>query len=191
MMVGRHHPTAAVEVWAQDEARIGLVPIVRRVWAPKGQRPVARGRRRYEWMYVYGFVHPSTGRVEWLLLPSVNTELFQLALDFFAEAVGAGEDRRIILVVDQAGWHMTKQLKVPAGIHLFPLPAYSPELQPSERLWPLLREAVANKDPADLDELEKVLVARSRQLRRQPELIHKNTLFDWWAYAAEAERLAA
>ena len=75
-MVGRYHPHAAVEVWAQDEARIGLVPVVRRVWAPRGKRPVAVGRRRYEWVYVYGFVHPSTGRVEWLLLPAINTELF-------------------------------------------------------------------------------------------------------------------
>lgn len=191
MMVGRHHPTASVEVWAQDEARIGLVPIVRRVWAPKGQRPIARGRRRYEWVYVYGFVHPSTGRVEWLLLPTVNTELFQLAIDFFAKAVGASEARHVILVVDQAGWHITKKLQVPVGIHLFPLPAYSPELQPSERLWPLLREAVANQDLGSLDELEDLLEARSQQLRRQPDVIHKHTLFDWWAYAAEAERLAA
>ena len=191
MMVGRHHPQATVEVWAQDEARLGLVPIVRRVWAPRGERPIATGRRRYEWVYVYGFVHPSTGRVEWLFLPTVNTELFQIALDFFADAVGVDDDRHVILVVDQAGWHLSKQLRVPVGLHLFPLPAYSPELQPSERLWPLLREAVANKNIADMDELEEALVARSQELRRDPEQIHKNTLFDWWAYAAEAERLAA
>lgn len=191
MMVGRHHPNAAVEVWAQDEARIGLVPIVRRVWAPRGQRPIARGRRRYEWVYVYGFVHPSTGRVEWLLLPTVNTQLFQLALDYFAKAVDAGEHRQVILVVDQAGWHMSKQLKLATGIHIFPLPAYSPELQPSERLWPLLREAVANDDVRSLGALEDALERRCRELRAQPETIFGHTLFDWWAHAAEAERVVA
>jgi hypothetical protein len=189
MMIGRHHPNAAVEVWAQDEARLGLVPIVRRIWAPRGERPIACGRRRYQWLYVYGFVHPSTGRVEWLLLPTVNAELFQLALDFFAEAVGATDNKHIILVIDQAGWHFCKGLKVPPGIHLFPLPAYSPELQPSEHLWPLLREAVANQDLTDMDQLEDVIMARTRQLRANPELIHKHTLFAWWAHAAEAERL--
>lgn len=191
MMIGRHHPDASVEVWAQDEARIGLVPIVRRVWAPRGERPIAVGRRRYEWIYVYAFVHPTTGRVEWLLLPTVNTELFELALKAFAEAVGAGPQRHVVIVVDQAGWHMSQRLRIPDGIHLFPLPAYSPELQPSERLWPLLREAVANKDPADIDALEELLVHRCRELRSSPETIHANSLFTWWAHAAEVERLAA
>ena len=62
--VRRQHPLAAVEVWAQDEHRVGLKPIVRRVWAPKGVRPVVRVRPRYEWVWVYGFVEPATGRTE-------------------------------------------------------------------------------------------------------------------------------
>jgi len=190
-IIGRHHPGASVELWGQDEARIGLVPIVRRVWALKGHRPVAQQRRRYEWLYVYGFVRPSTGQVEWFLLPTVNLELFQLALDSFADAVGAGANKRIVLVIDQAGWHMSKGLKMPEGLHLLPLPAYSPELQPSEKLWPLLRECVANKEVADMDTLEEELVTRCRELRDQPEVIFNHTLFDWWAHAALAERVAA
>jgi hypothetical protein len=190
-MIGRHHPGASVELWAQDEGRIGLVPIVRRVWAPRGIRPQACARRRYEWVYVYAFVHPTTGRVEWLLLPTVNTELFELALNEFAKAVGAGPNCHILLVVDQAGWHMSKKLKVPFGIHLVPLPAYSPELQPAEHLWPLLHEEVANEDLKNMDALEDALVRRCRQLRADYETVHRNTLFDWWAHAAEVERLVA
>lgn len=189
MMIGRHHPTADVEVWAQDEARLGLVPIMRRVWAERGKRPLARGRRRYEWLYVYGFVHPTTGRVEWLLLPTVNTDVFAIALDEFAKAVGAGPQKRIILVIDNAGWHTSRKLAIPEGIHLLPLPPYSPELQPAERLWPLLREAVANQPVADMEVLEETLIARTQQLRSQPEVILGNTLYDWWAHAAKAERL--
>ena len=190
-MIGRHHPQAAIELWAQDEARIGLVPIVRRVWARRGERPLARQRRCYEWLYVYGFVRPSTGQVEWLLLPTVNQELFQLSLEIFASSVGAGTHKRVVLVIDQAGWHMTRKLQVPEGLHLVPLPPYSPELQPSEKLWPLLHESVANIDIADIDELEERLVNRCRELRDQPEFIHGHTLFDWWAHAANAERNAA
>lgn len=186
-MIGRHHPTAAVEIWSQDEARLGLVPIVRRVWASKGKRPLAHQRRSYEWVYVYGFVRPSTGDVEWLLLPTVNTKLFQLALDYFADAVGAGPTKRIVLILDRAGWHMSKGLVVPEGIYLLPLPAYSPELQPAEKLWPLLREAVANKVFENMDALEDHLVTRCRELRGQPELISSQTLFGWWAHAAQAE----
>jgi hypothetical protein len=64
----------------QDEARLGLKPVIRRVWAPVGKRPVARFNRGYKWTYLYGFVHPESGEVYWLILPTVNTELFSMAL---------------------------------------------------------------------------------------------------------------
>jgi hypothetical protein len=71
--------------------RLGLKPIVRRVWAPRGRRPTARFRRRYEWLYVYGFWRPKSGEVFWLILPTVNVAVFSLALSHFAkEEVGAG-----------------------------------------------------------------------------------------------------
>src|SRR6516162_5695109 len=58
----RQNPGATVEIWAMDEHRIGLKPITRGVWAPKGERPLALGHHRYEWLYVHGFVEPTTGR---------------------------------------------------------------------------------------------------------------------------------
>lgn len=189
-MIGRHHPRASIEVWSQDEARLGLIPIVRRMWSPRGERPIALNRRRYEWVYVYCFVHPSTGRTEWLLLPTVNTELFQQAIDYFAQAISINESRQVILVVDRAGWHMSKHLQFPKGLHIFALPSHSPELQPSERLWPLLREAVANQHFFTMDEFENKLVERSQELRGNPQLIHRHTMFDWWAHATVAERLS-
>jgi hypothetical protein len=94
------HPEAEVELWAEDEARLGLKPVIRRVWAPVGKRPIARLKRGYEWTYVYGFVRPESGEVYWLILPRVNVELFSMALAEFAKEVGAGEEVRILLVVD-------------------------------------------------------------------------------------------
>jgi hypothetical protein len=98
----RAYPGAQVQLWAQDEARLGLKPVIRRVWAPVGKRPVARFKRGYKWTYLYGFVQPESGEVYWLILPRVNMELFSRALDEFAKGVGAGEEKRVILVVDQA-----------------------------------------------------------------------------------------
>jgi DDE superfamily endonuclease len=92
-------------VWAFDEHRAGLKPVPRRIWAPKGRRPVATGRPRYEWLYLYGFVHPTSGAVEWFLCNAVNTALFAAVLARFAAAVGAGVDKTVILVLDNAGWH--------------------------------------------------------------------------------------
>ncbi len=90
-----------------------------------------------EWLYLYGFVRPTTGAVEGLLLPMVNILTFNIALKHFAKAVGACELKRIVLVLDGAGWHTSKNVEWPTGIHLLFLPAWSPELQPAQTLWPL------------------------------------------------------
>ena len=80
------HPSSQVELWSSDEHRIGLKPILRRVWALKGTAVRAIVSPHYQWMYVYGFVHPESGRTSWLLLPTVNTEAFSQALAIFAKA---------------------------------------------------------------------------------------------------------
>lgn len=174
------HPDSTVEVWGQDEARIGLMPILRRVWAPSDQRPIAPVCRRYEWVYVYGFVHPRTGRVVWLLLPKMNAQMMSIALQRFAEEVGAGEQKQVVLLLDGAPSHTANNLRIPKGIHLVFQPPYSPEVQPAEHLWPFLRESVANKAFDSIDELEEALIRRCKQLDRQPEVIRGSTCFHWW-----------
>jgi transposase len=178
------HPTAKVELWCEDEQRLGLKPIVRRVWSPVGQRPPVKVHQRYEWTYLYAFAHPNSGEVHWLVLPTVNTEVYSLALEHFAKEVGAGTKKRILLVVDQAGWHTAKKLRVPEGIHLEFLPSHSPELQPSERLWPLSNEAVANRHFERIAEQEEALVGRCVALSDRPELIRSYIRYHWWPNAA-------
>lgn len=174
------HPDASVEVWAEDEARLGLKPILRRVWAPRGQRPLADSSHQYEWLYTYGFVEPATGRCEWLILPTVRTDVMSMALRHFAQRVGAGARKHVVLVLDQAGWHTSAKLELPAGLHLVPLPAHTPELQPAERLWPLVREALANDGFTTLDALELRLIDRCQILSAQPDVVKAHTHFHWW-----------
>ena len=163
-----------------DEHRLGLKPVLRRVWALRGQRPVVPVYHRYQWLYGYCFVRPATGQSCWLILPTVNAQVFSLALAHFAKEVKAGEEQRILLVLDQAGYHTAKQVVVPRGIELEFLPPYSPELQPVERLWPLTNEGVANTLFASLDELEEALITRCVELADQPQLIRSHTLYHWW-----------
>ena len=172
-------PEHALEVWCEDEARLGLKPIVRKVWALRGQRPLASTRMRYEWLYVYGFVRPATGQSYWLIVPTVTTAVMSLALAEFARDVGAGADKQVVLVVDGAGWHRSGELVVPAGVELVFLPASTPELQPAERLWPMLREAVANRSFESLDELQDRLVERCLQLAEQSEAVQAATNYHW------------
>jgi hypothetical protein len=174
------HPQATIALWAQDEHRLGLLPVLRRVWAPKGQRPIARVERHYEWLYVYGFVRPSTGQSWWCLLPRVTTDAFALALAAFARDEGIDAAHRALLVVDQAGWHVSPGLVVPEGVDLAYLPAYSPELQPAERLWLLVDEPLANHAVPTIAALEEVLVARCRTLEADPDRVKAHTHFHWW-----------
>ena len=174
MRLKEAYPTARVEVWCEDEMRLGLKPIVvRKVWSPIGQRSIGKVHRRYEWTYLYAFARPETGEVHWLILPTVNAEVFSLALEHFASEVGAGKSKkRVLLVVDGAGWHTAKKrLKVPEGIHLKFLPAHSPELQPAERLWPLSNEGVANRHFEEIEQMEEALAERCVALVEQPEVI--------------------
>jgi transposase len=151
-----------------------------------------RGRRsvevhpRYQWTYLYAFARPNTGEVHWLILPKVDAQVFSLALGCFAREVRAGKSKRILLVLDQAGWHTAKKklLRVPEGVHLEFLPSHSPELQPSERPWPLSDEAVANRYFEEIEELEEALVERCVALREQPEVVRSCIRYHWWPEAA-------
>lgn len=174
------HPAATVAVWAEDEHRLGLLPVLRRVWAPKGQRPTAPVERHYAWLYVYGFVRPRTGQSWWCLLPRVTTEAMALALATFARDEGIDATHRAVLVVDQAGWHISPKLPLPPGVDLVLLPSYSPELQPAERLWPLVDEPIANRVFPNLAALEAVLVDRCRTLEADRDRLKAHTLYHWW-----------
>jgi transposase len=176
----REEPGRKVEVWAFDEHRIGLKPILRRQGAPAGQRPIAMGRHRFAWLYLYGFVHPTTGEVVWFVCSTVDTDLFSAVLAAFARAVNAGGDQLVVLALDRAGWHVSDRLVVPDGVVLEFLPPYTPELQPAERLWPLANEAVANKHFATLNDLNAAVGERCRTLSAMPEIIKGVTRFGWW-----------
>ncbi len=110
----------------------------------------------------------------------MTTEAMTLALATFAADEGIDATHRVVLVFDGAGWHTASEMHVPDGIDLVVLPPASPELQPVERVWPLVNEPVANRTFADLDELEAVLVARCQRLRAAKHRIQAATRFRWW-----------
>ena len=91
-----------------------------------------------------------------------------------------GKNKRILLAVDQAGWHTSDDLQIPQGLDLIFLPSHSPELQPAERLWTLVDEPIANRSFDTLAQLEEVLFARCQVLLQQQDLIRGLTGFHWW-----------
>lgn len=164
-----------------DEHRLGLKPILRRVWARRGQRPVVAVRPRYQWLWIYAFVRPATGETWWLVLPRVSIAAMNRALAEFAQAMGVGREKQILLTLDQAGWHTSRHLRLPPGMLLVPLPARSPELQPAERLWGIVDAAVANRLWETLDALQAALVERCQVVRETMQgYVQHLTRYHWW-----------
>lgn len=173
------NPKKVVEVWAQDEARLGLKPIARRAWSLKGQRPRSCGRTRYQWLYLYGFVRPKTGHTFGVLLPRVKAERMSEALSAFATHADPKGEKVLVVLVDNAGWHKAKALVVPPNVVLHFLPPCTPELQPAEPLWPLVREAVANRSLGRIDRLRNVVRDRWRYLTEHPDEVQPRVGFRW------------
>jgi transposase len=173
------NPGKAVEVWAEDEARLGLKPVTRRVWRLKGCRPRSGGRTKYEWLYVYGFARPATGQTFTVLLPRANVERMADALAAFAAHADPGGEKVLVVVVDNAGWHRAKRRPVPANVRLHFLPPCTPELQPVEPFWALVREAVANETYDRLGELRRVIRRRCRHLAGDPATVKGAVGFRW------------
>lgn len=171
-------------MWTTDEHRSGLKPIVRRVWALRGERPVVTVHHRYQWSYVYGFVQPTSGRTVWLLMPTVSIAAFNAALQEFAHELDIGPAHLFLLLVDGAGWHTSPQVQVPPAVRLYFLPPYSPELQPAEHLWPLTNQPLVNQCFADMAQLEAVQAQHCLWLQQQPDLIRSATNFSWWPQCA-------
>jgi len=113
-----------------------------------------------------------------VILPYLNAEMMQMFLDEFAGSQPKG--KRIVMVLDQATAHRAKVLKVPERITIEALPAYSPELNPTERLWPLVKESVANRPQESLDELEQTICARCQAISKQPAQVSALTSYHWW-----------
>jgi hypothetical protein len=174
-----------VEVWAEDEARLGLKPITRRVWWLKGQRPRSCGRTRYEWLYVYAFARPATGHTFTVLLPRVRVERMADALAAFAAHADPDGTKVLVLVVDNAGWHRAKRLAVPPNVRLHFLPPCTPQLQPVEPFWSLVREAVANDTFDRLGHLRRVIRRRCRRLAADTATV-KGAIGFRWAVNLEA-----
>ncbi|MBW6513275.1 MAG: IS630 family transposase, partial [Candidatus Syntrophosphaera sp.] len=106
------------------------------IWALSGKPLQIKVKQAYQNFYIYGAVEPKTGENFSLFLPWVNTEMMNLYLEQMSLAY---ESEEIVIIMDQAGWHKSRELVVPSNIEIIYLPPYSPELNPIERLWKYLK----------------------------------------------------
>jgi transposase len=161
------HPDKTVSVWFQDEMRAGQQGTLSTVWDDTGSRPQRVKQTEYAWVYLFAAVNPLTGDSSAMLAPYADTHYMNAHLKFISGAAKPGE--HIVLVLDGAGWHSSKALVVPDNITLLPLPPYSPEISPPERIWRTMRQDyLSNRAFEDYDELfAEVLAAWNRLTKEQ------------------------
>ena len=136
--VREDHPGKRIELWWQDEARIGQKNKLTRRWARRGTRPRAPHDQRTAWAYLFGAICPAEGKGAGLVMPFCDTEAMQAHLLEISAMVAP--DAHAVLLLDQAGWHFAGALVVPGNITLLPLPPRSPELNPVENVWQFMRD---------------------------------------------------
>ncbi len=101
----------ALEIWFQDDARVGQKNKITRRWASRGTRPSAPWDQRTKSAYIFGAICPEPGKGAGLILPFCNTDAMSLQLAEISLTVAPGG--HALVLMDQAGWHMTGKLKVP------------------------------------------------------------------------------
>lgn len=146
-----------------DEARIGQQGTLTNVWAPRGSRPTTVKQTKYEWAYLYAAVEPASGFSSAIIAPEVNTGTMSSFLRVLSSEVEPGDF--VVLIMDQAGWHKSRALRVPDNIAILFLPPKSPEINPVERLWNYMRSHyLSNRAYKDYDHIRHAATQAYRSL---------------------------
>ena len=167
-----------IEIWFQDEARLGQKNGRTRIWAKTGTRPRLPADQRYQNAYLFGAICPRLGKGAALMLPEANIPAMQMHLDEISRNVGPRA--HAVVLMDRAGWHKTNKLKVPRNLTIILLPSRSPELNPVDNIWQYLRQNwLSNTVFEDYQAILDAGCEAWNKLIAQPETIMSIGLRDW------------
>lgn len=170
-----------IMLFFQDEARFGRINKTSKCWTPPNQRAVIGQQIVREYTYAYSAVCPETGENFSLILPYANTESMNIFLEYFSDNY---KNYKVIMVMDSAGWHRSKDLIVRDNIVIMLLPPYSPELNPAEHLWTYLRvkKKFNNHVFNSMDEVENQLSVALLEMSNDTDTIKSLCNFKWLNY---------
>lgn len=163
-----------INLFFQDESRFGLFTRNGKMLTAKGIKPICTFQQVFQSTYLFGAFSPIDGSSFMLELPNCNTECFQLFLD---EMSKQRPDEFKIMVLDNGAFHKAAKLKVPENIVLLFLPPYSPELNPAEKIWALMKRKFTNLFCKTLDDVSNFIEHTVRNLI--PESIKSTCNFEY------------
>ncbi len=168
-----------LEIWFQDEARVGQQGTLTRIWAKRGSRPRAPRDRRYKWAHLFGAVCPARAVGAGFVVPKANAWAMNLHLSEISRQVAPGA--HAVVVMDGAGWHQTGgRLQVPENISVLHLPPYAPELNPVENVWQYLRQnQLAHRVWSDYEAIVETCCTAWNALMAMPGRLASITRRDW------------
>ena len=173
-----------VEIWFQDEMRVGQKNGLVYQWAAKGTRPRQPKDQRYANAYVFGAICPARDTGTALVFPRADAAAMQLHLEEISRRVAVGA--HAVLTLDKAGWHTTRKLQVPSNISLLHLPPASPELNPTENIWQYLRQAyLSNRVFRDYDDVVELSSSAWNKLMTEPGRIASIGTRSWTAISQD------
>jgi transposase len=159
-----------VRLWVLDEHRYGLLPVIRRCWALRGVRVHVPYATRYQWGYLHEALEvDGENRVELLFTPGIDQDIHAA---FLRQISQSDPQARHIIIQDQAGFHLKPcDPRMPTNVRLVPLPPYSPELNPVEKLGDLVKDAICNRLFDALRPLEDAILAELEPLRQSGQRV--------------------
>lgn len=167
---------SCIDIWFQDESRIGQQGSITRVWHTKGERPRLNRQQQFEYAYLYGAICPQNGNAVGLALPVANTEGMRLHLQEISQVVPSG--RHAVVVMDGAGWHQ-QYLNLP-NVSIVKLPAYAPELNPAEQVWQWIKSRhLSNRCYSSYEQIIDAICEAWNCFAAQPDLVKSIGSRDW------------
>jgi len=167
-----------VRIWVSDEHRYGLIPVIRKCWSLRGVRPKAPYQTRYEWGYLYSALEvDGENAAEFLCLPRVDLGMSRL---FLEQLVARDPQAEHVVIQDRAGFHLDPELhELPDHVHIIPLPAYSPELNPTEAIGDVIKDRIANTLWKTLETMEAAIGEELRPLYECAERVRRLVSHGW------------
>lgn len=158
-----------VKVWVMDEARFGLHTELRRVWTQRGVRPVVSKQIKYEWDYLYGALSVIGGEAHFAHVPGVSLDWDE----GYLRDLAATDAKAIhVLIRDQAGFHLRDgDARLPAQVRIIDLPAYTPELNPCEQFWDIVKDHIANRIHGSVARLRAAMKVSLRRYWEDPKAV--------------------